>query len=300
MNVLNAVTEPYYLFRPGQILRRLRFTYWFPRPAISNFRLPWGLEIRCRPDDAIGYSLHTAGIYDLVMTELIWRSIEKAEMVVDVGANIGYVTSLMAVLTGPCGRVHAFEPHPQIFRELEANVAGWRMLRIAPITLYELALSNCGGTVRLHEPAYGFSENRGLASLVHNSEDGGKAYKVTAARLDHLISGDASIELLKVDVEGHELAVFEGAESLLRSKKIRDIVFEEFCPYPAPTHRLLETFGYRVFHVNQRLFGPKLCLTEKGYIPPPGNPANYLATIDPARSSDRFRSRGWKCISGAI
>lgn len=296
---LNAIAQPYYLLRPSQILRRMRFWYRRPDEAYSSVALPWGLNIRCHPNEEIGYSLHTTGIYDLLLTEMICRSIERGDTVIDAGANIGYATSLMAILAGPRGRVCAFEPHPRIILELKANVECWRRdPRVAPIELFELALSETSGVATLREPYQGLDANSGLASLARKAEPGGKAYTVRKKRLDEIFSPDgAPIGALKIDVEGHELAAFQGAELLLRSRRIRDIIFEEFSPYPAPTHRLLEGFGYAILHFEQHPLGPALRRTGSEYRPPRHSPPNFLATLDAVRMADKFRHRRWNWLS---
>jgi FkbM family methyltransferase len=295
---LKAITQPYYLLRPNQVLRRLRFWYRRPQGADSSVALPWGLSIRCRPNDDIGYSLHTIGIYDLLLTEMICRCVERGETVIDAGANIGYATSLMAMLAGPGGRVYAFEPHPQIFLELGENVESWlRDPRMGAVELLQSALSESTGTATLREPS-GFEANRGTASLAGMAGVCDKAYTVKTQRLDEIISPQgAPIGVWKIDVEGQELAAFQGAQFLLRSHRIRDIIFEEFSPYPAATHRFLEGCGYSTLHFERGLLGPTLWRTGAGYRPPRDSPPNFLATLDPARMADKFRARRWDWLS---
>jgi FkbM family methyltransferase len=295
---LKAITQPYYLRRPNQVLRRLRFWYRRPQGEDSSVALPWGLSISCRPNDDIGYSLHTTGIYDLLLTEMICRCVERRDTVIDAGANIGYATSLMAILAGPGGSVFAFEPHPQIFLELRKNVESWRRdPRAATVELLQSALSDSTGTATLREPS-GFESNRGLASLASKPGVGGNAFTVKSQRLDEIISPQGTpIGVWKIDVEGHELAALRGAQLLLGSRRIRDIIFEEFSPYPAATHRLLERCGYTTLHFEQGLLGPRLRRTRPGYRPPLYSPPNFLATLDPARMADKFRVRRWHWLS---
>lgn len=225
---------------------------------------------------------------------MICRSVERGETAIDAGANIGYATNLMAILAGPRGRVYAFEPHPRIFLELKGNVESWlRDPRVAAVELFESALSESSGTATLREPDSRFEANRGMASLARKAEVSGKAYTVKKQRLDEIISPhDAAIGVWKIDVEGHELAALQDAQRLLRSRRIRDIIFEEFSPYPAPTHHLLEESGYTILHFEPHLLGPRLRRTGPGYHPPRYSPPNFLATLDPARMADKFLAIG--------
>jgi FkbM family methyltransferase len=259
------------------------------------------LPLRCNIEEETGYSLHTTGICDLVLSEMIARMTRRGEVAIDVGANIGYVTSLMAVAVGTQGTVFSFEPHPRTFSDLERNVLAWADARdVGTVRVFKLALSNSAGTAFLTEPE-GFEHNCGLASIAHYGEGEGigmKGNTVNTARLDEIVKTPSAAGIMKVDVEGHELRVFEGAGDLISSRKIRDVVFEEFAPYPAPTHRMLEGFGYTIFHVEPRLLGPALQRTSEKWQPPAGSPPNYLATSDPGRALRKFEPSGWRCLAG--
>ena len=75
-------------------------------------------------------------------------------------------------------------------------------------------------------------------------EAGPGSFEVPTDTLDGLTGADGQIDLLKLDVEGHEAAVLHGATGLLGRGAVRDIIFEEHAPYPSPTTRLLEGQGY--------------------------------------------------------
>ncbi len=61
--------------------------------------------MRVRPAEGVGRSLWRLGVYDLVTCELCWRLLDPGETAVDVGANIGVVTGLLARRAGPAGEV---------------------------------------------------------------------------------------------------------------------------------------------------------------------------------------------------
>jgi FkbM family methyltransferase len=290
------LTKPEYLFRPHQIARRAWHALAQP-PALANVRLPWGLTITCRPNDELGYSLWTTGVYDLAVTEALWRLTEPGETAVDVGANIGYMTSVLASRVGTKGTVYAFEPHPEIHQELLENLGRWRStMRSGEIRASPLALSSACGTAMLWCDDY-FTVNRGTASLIMRSP-ASSGTTVDVGTLDTCLRDERRIGVLKLDVEGAELSVLLGAGDLLRRHAIRDIVFEGHEQYRRPVFTLLAEAGYAIFRLSKGHTRPLLSepgATER--VPRWGAPS-YLATLDAERSRRLFSARGWKCLSG--
>jgi FkbM family methyltransferase len=91
------------------------------------------------------------GVYDLPVTETLWRLTELGDLGVDAGANIGYTASVLAVRAGPAGLVVAFEPHPVLRAELAANIARWAGCAAVPVDVRGCALSAAPGTLALVE-----------------------------------------------------------------------------------------------------------------------------------------------------
>jgi FkbM family methyltransferase len=278
-----------YLFRPSQVARRLL------GPRRGDFVeavLPWGAKIRVRPADAIGSAVLALGVYDLPVTEALLRLADPGEVAADVGANIGCMTAALARAVGPAGAVWAFEPHPELFEELRANAARWAG---PAIELRQAALSRATGRVALGlEPA--FDGNRGVARVVEGSARG-PSVDVDATTLDAVFASARAPDVLKLDVEGHELAVLEGAAGLLGSGRVRDIVFEEHASYPSPVALLLESRGYALRRIARGL--TRVVLREKTSPPSRWEAASLLATRDPARAESRFRAFGWRALEKA-
>ena len=275
--------KPEYLWRPRQILRRLSF-----KPCQNaTLPLPWNCTIDACSAETIGHSIATQGVYDLSVTETIVRLTDSGETSLDIGANIGYMSLVLAMSAGPAGRVLSFEPNPDVLPRLRINVDRWKSLGIAPIEVRTIALSDRDGQGHLGFPS-GYTENSGLASL---ETSGG--VPVSLSRLDSL--GISRAGLMKVDVEGHEMAVFSGGHDLLAGGLIRDILFEEHRPYPAGSHEILLKHGYRIFRLTRSTWRPLLLPPEA---PPRQSylPSNFLATIDPARAQLRFAPRGWYAL----
>jgi len=161
-------------------------------------------------------SRYLYGAYEYVYASAFVGQITPGAVVLDVGANIGEYTLLAALATGPTGYVFAVEPneelHERIHRNLELNV-----------------ISN----VQVLPVAFGSSERQGtltvpldaaaLGTLRSDLAAGqpGIQYEVRIQRLDDTVSDEdrRRLAVMKVDVEGWELEVFQGGRETLAQAK---------------------------------------------------------------------------------
>lgn len=150
----------------------------------------------------------TWGWWEPGTVELMRRSVRPGQVVFDVGAHVGYYTTLLADLVGPTGRVHAFEPHPGNFQALQHNTR-----ELANVTITNSAIADSASSRRLH-----FSSNTGRHSLFSTEfNDAGRVAEVATTTLDTYWEdiGRPDVALIKVDVEGAEPLVISGARRLL-------------------------------------------------------------------------------------
>jgi FkbM family methyltransferase len=287
--------KPHYVFHPLRMLRRARYGGPSTAERRAIAKLPWGLPLEVGADEAIGFTILTTGVFDPCVTETMRRLIDPGDVVADVGANVGYLTSLAAVCAGASGRVMAFEPHPVVFELLSANIARWNGANLAQVQPHQLALSDHAGTAQLNA-GHAFHANMGLSSLEAAGEASAEdvVVPVEIKRLDEVIGADERIGLMKIDVEGHEPGVLRGSRELLEGGRIRDVIFEDHHLYPDESTRLVEDAGYKLFSLSNDLFGVNLgAPAERGEVPEwPG--ASYLATRDPERAAQRLKPRGWR------
>jgi FkbM family methyltransferase len=148
-------------------------------------------------------------------TRLVDDLVRPGQRVLDIGANWGLFTARLAKLVGPAGRVDAFEPHPAHAATLRAVAA-----RMPGVDVHMTALSDHDGEAELVIPLDDGTPLTALASL------GGPAAPGTAAeqrvpvplrRLDDVLGeGHPPVDVVKCDVEGHELEVLRGGERTLR------------------------------------------------------------------------------------
>jgi FkbM family methyltransferase len=288
-----VIDKPYFLWRPTQVVRRLTVGRTDPPEPTVLLPLPWGASIECFSGEAIGSSIARTGVYDLLLTEAIFRLADPGETVMDVGANVGYASSALAAAVGDGGRVVAVEPHPLVHSLLARNAARWGQR--AEIETHALALSDLRGRGRL-TIGEEFASNRGTATLSPEREAITIAdVEVDLGTLDELAAG-RRIGVLKLDVEGHELQVLEGGRDQLASHRVRDILVEQQDGYPSPVTALLDDHGYAIFGMRQSLLGPRIATpaeaVRSSYLEPP----TLLATLDPDRLVRRFAPRGWRAL----
>ena len=287
-----------FLFRPSQILTRLRHAISSVAPAEVPVVLPWGLEVVVNPSETIGRSVYNTGVHDLLVCEILHRLAAPGEVAVDVGANIGIMSGLLAASVGKLGKVFAFEPHPEVCVRLRQNIRLWeRMHNMASIIVEEVAISSVKGHDRLILGEE-FQNNQGTASLAKSTHvGGGGAFDVRTTTLTDILPPSSTVGVMKVDVEGHELDVFMGSEQLLASQRVRDVVFEDAAGALPAISALLWKHRYSLFLLNETLFRPVLKPIRNQSELRFGRPyANYLATSDPERVHSAFRRGGWKCL----
>ncbi len=179
---------------------------------VERVRLPWGLPISIIPKETIGSCIWRAGVYDLCVSECLWRLCDPGEVALDIGANIGHMTSIMALRLGSNGKLISLEPHPVLFGELSHNCSLWRSITsVAEIELYKKAASDQTGYAKLHIPGC-FDTNRGVASLEPFEKDISCTYEVPLTTLEELALTivNRKIGVVKIDVEGHELSTLTG------------------------------------------------------------------------------------------
>ena len=106
--IKKLVRRPELIFRPFQIIKRVKWIF-SKNTKTKKVALPWGMKINACPRDRIGSSILKTGTYDTVLLECLSRLINPGEIGLDIGANHGLMTSLMAKSSGPKGEVIAFE-----------------------------------------------------------------------------------------------------------------------------------------------------------------------------------------------
>lgn len=263
--------KPEYLFRPSQLVKRLFAGKIVAGESLCS--LPWGALIHINAQEVVGKSIHHLGVYELATSELIYRALDFCDEFVDIGANIGYFSLVALGNQAFKGKVHAFEPHPKVSLRLSKNINLQK--ESSRVQLHQCALSTKEGTMTLYIPD-NFNDNEGIASLEKPIQ---KAQEIAVAvkRLDQVLEKDRRY-ILKIDTEGHEEAVLNGAEELFKNGQIQCVFFEEFnSPQSAKSFELLKQHGFDLYRIERAMLGPKLVDPYQAITARLWEPVNYLA-----------------------
>lgn len=184
-------------------------------------------DVRVQLDLGVPYEASAwLGLDDRQDLALIRSLLGPGDVFVDCGANIGIWTITAAIAVGDDGCVHAFEPHPEVFRKLQRNVS----------------LSGVEQRVRLYRSAVGSRRGR-LWLQIEDLHDMSRivdaptesSIEVDVITLDSVLQ-EEDVRGVKLDVEGFELQALQGAKGLLTNERPWLIV--EFNSVLAGTRRL--------------------------------------------------------------
>jgi FkbM family methyltransferase len=191
--------------------------------------------------------------YDIVLCDFLERHLAPGDIVLDVGGNVGYIAAVAASRVGSDGEVHSFEPLRECFARLDALQ---RLNPQARIFCNNFALGAEEGTLSIGFDPAGESRN---ATLVPGYNTPAR-YDVPVRRLDsyvrECIAHPERVKAIKIDVEGFEFAVLQGAERFL-SDGYRPLIVAEIKPWDvvrighsmAQFADYMERFGYAAYEM---------------------------------------------------
>jgi hypothetical protein len=164
-SIASWLNNPEYFYQPRKLLSRL-----VSRKSSANrvciVELPWKLPLEVDCSDTIGLGISHHGLFELPVVEAIFRLVDPVDNFVDIGANIGYMTS--AALAAGAKNVISFEPHPNLFARLSRNIGQW--IEIQPdvagrVWAQQKAISAKSGSAALQISKANFMGNQGIATL---------------------------------------------------------------------------------------------------------------------------------------
>lgn len=187
------------------------------------------MRLRIDAGSAQGNPIYYHGSSDAALANFLRSFLRPGMTYVDAGANLGEFVVRAARRVGPRGRVYALEAAPGTFANLQYNIALNRLRQVRPMCV---AVADSDAPQQFYP---GPGPDSGSSSL-YPSDGAGPAVTVPGLTLDTLAEreGLQSVDLIKLDVEGAELAAFRGMTKLLSRRPSPVVVFEF---HPEIAHR---------------------------------------------------------------
>lgn len=258
-----------------RVFDRIVFTYpsvnWLLRnlnkrlSILTSFRLrPFGV-MRVRFRDGVSFRMatnETSSVTKLLFwkgpdnyeyTRVFERLVPRCRVFLDVGANTGYY-ALLASVRNPRIAVHAFEPATAPHHYLVRNIA---INRLENVTAYQIALSNQEGEIEFFEidnPSRYHSKYNLAGTGTLKGEDVADqlfvSRKVRTTTLDSWIAaeGISDIDLIKLDTEGTENLILEGAGKMLREQQPIIICEILFGVIEDKLERIMRQYDYQFYN----------------------------------------------------
>lgn len=197
-----------------------------------------GCVMRLDPFAWVTKEWYVDGAYEAETVAFVKRSIQPGMACLDVGANAGFFTLLMAQLTGPSGQVFAFEPTARVFEILNQNI---RLNGFHNVQAECSAVGECSGETEFREGPSGFEVYNTIGAVAHQHARS-QAFTVTRVPLTRMDDycrrqGIQHLDFVKVDVEGAELLVLRGMEEIAGKSPGLVVVIET-------DGQMTQSFGY--------------------------------------------------------
>ena len=200
-------------------------------------------------DNFLSRDLAFHKVWEPEITKLVKEIIKEDQVVIDVGANIGYFTTLFSKLVGKSGKVFSFEPAPNNFEFLKKNVS---LNNLQNVTICQMAASDISEKQNLFLSTWNFGDNRLFEKPRDERDLERKQVQVETVRLDEIIH--EKIDFIKIDVQGFELQVINGAKKLFDNNNDLKMIFE-FYPHLLKLNNVNpEDFLYQLIEMDYNIY----------------------------------------------
>ncbi len=195
----------------------------------TDYAETWGGKIHVHNDDTGSLStLSISGVFGPRDTQTVKDNVFSGNIVVDLGANIGYFTCLLAKIVGEDGKVFAFEPDPRNLKLLRRNI---QENDYNNVIIADKAVSDVNGSCTLYSSQKKFGANRIFESKKNQTQDFIPIKSETICLDDYFEKQNLlkKIDFIKIDIEGSEFRAFNGMKKILELNNNLKI-FTEIAP----------------------------------------------------------------------
>ena len=253
-NLFRAGLRNYPFYSGAGTIANLRPFEWATEDLLSpvSVRLRNGLILRVNPQEYLGRSVFYTRDWDPKISWAVERILRRGDTFLDIGAHCGITSLIGAGAVGKTGRVHAFEPQPQMVSLLKETV---RLNGLSNLQIHDFALSSTNGVAELH-----IQFDKPILASLERSDDSGQTISVKRRKSgEYLRTLDLGpIRLIKIDVEGHELEILQGSAGYFENENMPSaFLFEsidaEGSFWSRPVVKWLHSLGYVFFALPKRM-----------------------------------------------
>lgn len=227
-----------------------------------------GIIYELNVDDPIQRKI-ALNLYEKGDLKQIASLIKKGGTCIDVGANVGFYTLHFAKKMQNTGKAYAFEADPSVFAKLKANC---KLNTFGSIDIYNKAISNQNGKTTFHCSQDACS---GSGSLEKFHDIAGQQIEIETQSLDSFLAEEkiSFVDLIKIDIEGHEIKLLQGAKESLKKRKFGHIfvefngprlsqkghTFNEFCDYFFSNDYKMKNSSFLEQITSKKIDSSKIC-----------------------------------------
>jgi FkbM family methyltransferase len=157
---------------------------------------------------------------DAFEIELLKKHIKQNDIVLDIGANIGFYATILSDIVGEKGVVHCFEPDSKNFEHLKKTTADFKNIKI----------NNKAVGPKTEKLKIYTSKNLNVDHRTYKPEEYDKEIEIDAVSIDDHLTSNPKVDLIKMDIQGFEMQAIQGMQTILDKNKDIKLI-SEFWPY---------------------------------------------------------------------
>lgn len=170
------------------------------------------IKMQLHLSDFIQQQIFFVGFYDFAGISYLKKTLQAGDVFFDIGANVGSFSLIASKQVQSAGKVYAFEPVHQTFKQLTYN---YSLNQFTQTTLIHQAIADKKGYIELNVSD---QSNTGMSSILNHDAENGKIEIVPCITLDEFVTENkiSTIKLIKMDIEGAEYLALQGMSHILQ------------------------------------------------------------------------------------